>query len=67
MLSARKAAANSTKNNSTGIANSPLADQTEFGLCTVALAQLQHFGMANLAYWAERENAKLQSKPTLHR
>jgi len=67
MLNARKDAAGAAKSKSTGIANFPLADQTEFGLSTGALAQLQHFGMATLASWAERENARLQSKPTLHR
>jgi hypothetical protein len=67
MLTARKVQARSAKQRSASIANFSLADQTEFGLATMALAQLQHFGMATLASWAERENAKLESKPTLHR
>jgi hypothetical protein len=40
---------------------------TESGLCTEALVRLQYFGIANLFELAAKENAALQSKPTLHR
>lgn len=67
MLTTRKAAATAAKRRSTSVANFPLADQIESGLCSVALVKLQTSGMSTLAGWAERENAKLQSKPTLHK
>lgn len=67
MLSERQTAAASDRKKSSGMANFPLGAQTEYGLCVTALAQLEHFGMAALSTWADRENAKQQAKPTLHK
>jgi hypothetical protein len=67
MLTARKAQARSAQQSVSGVRGFLLADQTEFGLATTALVQLEHFGMANVVSWVEHENAKLESRPTLHR
>lgn len=66
-LSKRKAAADIAKSKTTSPADLNLAAMTESGLCTLALMRLQDFGMASLFEWAAKENAVVQSKPTLHR
>jgi hypothetical protein len=43
-----------------------LADQELSGMYQVALATLES-GLPSLAQWADRENSKQQSKPTLHK
>jgi hypothetical protein len=40
---------------------------TEAGWYRVALGRLRQFGMASLFTWADGENAKVASKPALHR
>jgi len=50
-----------------GLAGFSLADIEVGGLWSSALMQLEHFGQASLSQWADAENAKQQSKPTLHR
>ena len=66
-LTTRKAAADAAKAQMTDITDLNLAAQTESGLANGALMQLQYFGMASLTNWAQKENAAVQSKPTLHR
>jgi hypothetical protein len=50
-----------------GLTGFSLADIEVGHLGSSALVQLEHFGQASLSQWAEQENAKLQSKPSLHR
>jgi hypothetical protein len=50
-----------------GLAGFSLADIEAGGLWSSALVRLDNFRQANLSQWADAENTKLQSKPTLHR
>jgi hypothetical protein len=66
-LKDRKAAADSAKRKTTSVTDLDLGAMEESRLCGRALVKLQQFGMANLSAWATEENAKAQSKPTLHK
>ena len=66
-LNTRKTAADTAKRKMTSITDLNLAAKTESSLCSMALMRLQHFGLASLTAWAQKENAALQSKPSIHR
>jgi hypothetical protein len=67
VLTARQSAADAAKGKATSLADFNLAAMTEFSLSVQALTRLTRSGLPDLSSWAEQENVKLSSQPTLHR
>ena len=67
VLVARQSAADAAKGKAKSPADLSLAAIAEFDLCMQALMALKHSGLSDLGSWAEQENEKWSSRPTLHR